>query len=366
MRNTLPILLAACALPVAAFAQQPDKTCGDCSIPSLSATPRPARAATARQARTDDLAALDAQLARLMLAGDRTAVAALLEPEMVSVGPDGTITPLQKFLDRVRPPLASSNASVASSDATVRIFRDTALVTSKKTRSWVVDGESESFAYHEANTWVRRDGRWKLAASLTSYEPRPYAAADVSFDLPYDASQALGNGQAGVVVYEFSDYECPFCRMFAHETFARVEQEYVRSGKVALVFRDNPMDMHPRAMPAALASRCAAAQGKLWAMNEKLLEDPVALSDEDLARRGREIGLDAAAFDRCRQDPATAQTIRREMKEARVHGVKGTPMFAVAVRRPGETSAHAVRLIEGAQPWEVFQKTLDGLLRTRG
>ena len=362
MRATFAWIFLGCALAAIGSAQQKDKTCGDCTLPSLSGTPGPVSDADAR---TDELKKLDADVDRLVLAGDEAGVAGLLDDSMVSIDEEGSATPRDKILSRVRPPRASSRVTLVPSEVVVRFFGDTAVVTAKKTRGWEMNGEPNSMSYHEVNTWVRRDGRWKLASSIRTYERPPYAAKDVAFDLSYDGSQALGRKDAPLVIYEFSDYECPFCRRFAHETFSRVEQEYVRSGKAALVFRDNPLDMHPRAMPAALASRCAAAQGKLWAMNERLLQDPVALADADLARNAREIGLDTAAFTRCSQDPATAEKIRRDMKEASKEGVKGTPIFVVAVRKPGEATAHAIRMIEGAQPYEVFQKTLDGLLRAR-
>lgn len=353
------------AVTVLASAQEKpqDKTCGSCSVPSLSAAPRTAPPA---ERRTQDLEKLDAESDRLMLAGDRSGVASLLDDRMISIGEDGSITRREKILERVRPPRPGFYVSLTPSEVAVQLFGDTAVVTAKKTRSWEVKGQAGSMTYHEANTWIRRDGKWKLISSLRTYEPPPYAAADVAFDLPFDSSRALGEKDATIVLYEFSDYECPFCRRFAHETFPRVESDYVRSGKVAVIFRDNPLEMqHPRAVPAALAGRCAAAQGKLWAMNERLLKDPVALSDEDFARNAREIGLDATAFDRCRRDPATLQQIQREMKDASERGVKGTPIFVVAVRKPGETTAQAIRMIEGAQPFEVFQKTLDGLIRAR-
>lgn len=364
-RTLVSASLAFAASVLAAGQDNPrDKTCGSCSVPSLSSTPQ---AGTAADLPGGELARLDAESDHRTLAGDRAGLAALLDDRMISIGEDGSITPREKVLERVRPPRSGLQVSVAPSDVAVRLFGDTAIVTARKTRSWEVQGETRSVTYHEANTWIRRDGQWKLASSLRTYEPPPYAAADVSFDLPYDASQALGKKDAAIVLYEFSDYECPFCRRFAHETFSRVESEYVRSGKVALIFRDNPLEsQHPRAMAAALAGRCAAAQGKLWVMNERLLKDPVALSEEDFERNAREIGLDAAAFDRCRRDPATAEQIHREMKEASARGVKGTPIFVVAVRRPGEARAHAVRMIEGAHPFEVFQKTLDGVIRARG
>ncbi len=357
------LALAAASL-VAAQENPRDKTCGSCSVPSFSATPQ---APAVAESPGRDVETRDDEIDRRMLAGDRPGLAALLDDRMISIGEDGSVTPREKILDRIRPPLPSLRVSITPSEVAVHLFGDIAVVTAKKKRTWEVGGETRSFEYHEANTWIRRDGQWKLATSLRTFEPPPYAAADVSFVLPYDGSEALGEKDATVVLYEFSDYECPFCRRFAQETFSRIEKEYVRIGRVAVVYRDNPLEtQHPRAMAAALAGQCAAAQGKLWAMNERLLRDPVALSEEDFARDAREIGLDAAAFDLCRRDPATSARIHREMKEASALGVRGTPIFVIAVRRPGEATARAVRMIEGAQPFEVFQKTLDGLFRARG
>src|SRR5262249_12877873 len=210
----------------AAGAQANDKTCGNCSVPGLSSTPRRSPAPAGESA-SEELRHLDAEVDRVMVAGDRPAAAALLDEGMGSRGEDGSIRPREKVLESVRPPRAGRKTSVTPSEVSVRSFGDTAVVTSKKTRSWEANGETGSMSWHDTNTWVRRAGRWKLAASISTYEPPPYAAADVAFDLPYEASQALGERNSTIVLYEFSDYECPFCRNFAHETFAKVEQEYV-------------------------------------------------------------------------------------------------------------------------------------------
>jgi predicted DsbA family dithiol-disulfide isomerase len=99
--------------------------------------------------------------------------------------------------------------------------------------------------------------------------------------------------------------------------------------------------------------------------NERLLRDPVELSDEALARDAREIGIDPANFEHCAQDPATAQKIRAGMKEADGFGVRGTPIFVIGVRKPGESTVRALRMIEGAYPYEVFKTTLDAVIRSR-
>jgi protein-disulfide isomerase len=255
---------------------------------------------------------------------------------------------------------------VTSEPQEVRVFGDAAVVVAQKTRS-PVGGGPASFRWYETNTYVKDGGgRWLLAVSQSTTDPPDYSAPDVAFDLPFDEAQALGDKKAPVVLVEFSDYECPFCRRFAAETLPRLKSEYIDTGRVALVFRDQPLDVHPHAFAAATAGQCAARQGKLWSMSERLFRDPMALSAGDLARNAREIGLDATAFDRCLQDPATAARIRRDLEEAAALRVKGAPMFAIGVRKPGETKVRGLRLIEGAFPYEVFKATLDAVLRAQG
>lgn len=350
-------------------------TCATCSVPSVSAgaPPSPAVAATATPSaiapRPDDpaaeLKAIDAEFDRAMLRGDRAAVAAILDDGMISVRGYDTVTTRDKVLERIHPN-ESPHDSLSATDVVVTLSGDAGVVTSKKTSGYEMNGHAESRSYRKTNLYVRRAGRWKLLSSMVSDEDPPYSARDVSYELDFDASAALGDPRAGVVIYEFSDYECSFCRRFAAQTLSRVEKDYVSTGRVALVFRDYPLEMHPRAAAAAAAGLCAESLGKRWPMSDKMLRDPVALSDEDFRRYVREIGLDPSRFERCMSDPTTSEKIRRGMAQAYGFGVKGTPLFVIGVRKPGEGKVQALRMIEGAYPYEVFQTTLDGVLRARG
>lgn len=335
-----------------------------CATPSLSGTPAPTPPAAA-DPRTAELKALDAELDRATLWGDRAAVAAMLDDGMISVGGFDAVTPRQKVLDGIRPRKSPPKSTITPSDVIVSFSGDSAVVTAKKTQTYEVNGQADSNHYRDTNTYVRRGGKWRLVSSVSSSEDRFYSARDVSYDVDFDPSAALGDPKAQVVIYEFSDYECPYCRQFAAETLTRVQKDYIQPGRVALVFWDNPLDVHPRAAAAAAAGRCAENLGKRWPMSDKLLRDPVALSNEDFRRYAREIGLDPAAFDRCMSDPATAERIRRSLDEAYKMGVKGTPMFLVGVRQ-GDKKVRGLRLIEGAVPYEIFQATLDGVFRARG
>ena len=356
-RAILPVLLLLAAVP----AVRAQETCSTCTVPSLTGAQKPAASDPA----SDELKRVDAEYDAAGVRGDRAAVAALLAEGMIRIDADGEITPRDKFLARVSPRDPSNRFSRGASDVVVNVFGDTAVVTSLKTDRFEMNGHPDSSKFHLFNTYLRRDGRWRIVSSLRTDDPPPYAARDVAADFDFDATNVLGDSKAAVVIVEFSDYECSFCRRFAAETLARVEKEYVAPGKVALIYVDYPMDMHPRAFSAAVAGRCAAMAGKRWPVSKTLLQDPVALSDDDFRKAARQARLDPAAFDRCVADPATAAKIRQGMDEAFKMGVKGTPMFLVGVHKPDDPRIHGVRLIEGAVPYDIFRATLESVLRAR-
>lgn len=360
MRRIGPIALALLAIRSPAAAAQ--ATCDTCSTPAVSALEKP----KAEDPRAETLKRRDAEIDAASLQGDRQKLEAALAAGMVAVDAAGEITPRDRVLASVAPSKPAMKVSISADDVRVMFFGDTAIVAARKTRQWESGGRQRSMKYREANTYVRRGARWLLIVSQSYEEPPPYFARDVAFDLPFDESRAVGDRQAPVVLFEFSDYECPHCRRFAAQTLAKVEKEYVETGRAALVLRDNPLeDSHPRALAAAAAAHCAASQGKFREMNERLLRDPVELSDEELARDAREIGLDSATFERCVVDPATARAVRSGKKEANDLGIVGTPIFVVGIRKPGEPTVRALRMIEGAFPYEVFKTTLDGVIRSR-
>lgn len=336
--------------------------CDNCSVPGLASPKKPKTG----DARSEEVKRLDAELDAADLRGDKAVLASALADGMIAVGAAGDITDRDRLLAHVSPAPPARRVSITAADVQATLFGDTAIVTSKKTRRWEIRGSPGSRDYRETNTYVRRGDRWLLISSQTSEEPPPYFAKDVAFDLPFDAAQALGDRNATIVLYEFSDYQCPHCRRFAAQTLSSVQREFITTGRVAFVFRDNPQeDSHPRAFAAATAAQCAATAGKFREMNERLLRDPIELSDEALVRDALEIGIDPTDFQRCVGDPATARKIRAEMKEADSVGVRGTPIFVIGVRKPNESTVRAVRMIEGAFPYEVFKTTLDSVIRSR-
>ena len=85
------------------------------------------------------------------------------------------------------------------------------------------------------------------------------------------ATRTKGVATAPVTVYEMSDFQCPFCRRFATETFPAIEREYIATGKIRWIFVNLPLtSLHPNAVPAAQFAACAARQGKFWPAHDLL------------------------------------------------------------------------------------------------
>ena len=100
----------------------------------------------------------------------------------------------------------------------------------------------------------------------------PSLAAPQSKAAPL-ASRAKGSAEAPMTVYEMSDFQCPYCRQFALETFPLLDSLYVETGKVRWVFINFPLtSLHPNAVPAAGMALCAAKQGAFWPIHDLLYQ----------------------------------------------------------------------------------------------
>lgn len=175
-----------------------------------------------------------------------------------------------------------------------------------------------------------------------------------------------GNPDAPITVYEYSDFQCPFCARHVIQTEPALKESYLRSGDVKFVFRDLPLDtIHPNATQAAVAANCVAEQGIVpyWQMHDLLfrtqsewgsLEDP----SETLTRLATEAGADAEQYATCLAETTEEKTdaIQESIAEASSYGFTGTPSFRFVREETGETFD-----LVGAQPYEVFADYLDTL-----
>jgi protein-disulfide isomerase len=175
---------------------------------------------------------------------------------------------------------------------------------------------------------------------------------------------ALGRLDAPLVLVEFSDYQCPYCRRFHAEVLPRLRREYIDTGKLRLVYKDLPLDMHREAMPAALAARCAAQLERFWPMNEALFANQAALGAALYTRLAQELALDGERFRSCTADPATRRLVQRDARDARRFGIQGTPGFILG--RSAGAGVQVERIARGFADFDTFAREIDALLGHTG
>ena len=139
--------------------------------------------------------------------------------------------------------------------------------------------------------------------------------------------------------------------------------EYVKSGKVQYIYKDFPLEsLHPLAMKAAEAARCAGEENKYWEMHDRLYKNQQALDVNELQGHATVLGLDAPKFQQCLDSGKYTAQIRENMQEGQKYGVRGTPAFFLGKIDPKESKVKAVTMLSGAQPYTAFQQALDKLL----
>jgi protein-disulfide isomerase len=135
-----------------------------------------------------------------------------------------------------------------------------------------------------------------------------------------------GPADAPVTLIEYGDYECPYC-VKAFPVLERVRAAY--AGKLRFVFRHVPKSGRAFDKQAAEASEFAAAQGKFWAMHQKLFELDGRHDLEQLVAAAASVGLDAAACRKALVERSFAERVR-ELSVAALHsGIIGTPTLFI-------------------------------------
>lgn len=142
----------------------------------------------------------------------------------------------------------------------------------------------------------------------------------------------------------------------------QVYEEYVRKGKVELIFLDLPLQMHSRALDAAKAAACAGEQQMFWDMHHQLFANQRALAPDDLATYAKEVGLDVAAFKECLSSNRHLAGIRDDARIVNSLGVTGTPAFLLGRRIPNSDKVEVLDIVKGLPPYAVLKEKLDALL----
>jgi len=203
------------------------------------------------------------------------------------------------------------------------------------------------------DSYVSKDGQllFPQAMNMTQELPAeqpPAEQADLSNVDMTDDDPAKGNDNAPVTIVEFSDFQCPFCAKFYTQTLPQIEEEYIKTGKARLVYRDFPLDSHKNSQKAAEASECADDQGKFWEMHNIMFDNQDSIGVSSLKKYAENIGLDTAKFNECLDSGKYQAEVQKDLADGQKYGVTGTPAFFINGR-----------LVSGAQPFDVFKGIID-------
>lgn len=173
---------------------------------------------------------------------------------------------------------------------------------------------------------------------LSSGKNKTVQTVSLDFSVPINIQGApfLGPENAPVVIVAFSDFECPYCGTVG-SLFEEALAKHPKDVKV--VFKQFPLTMHKQAHSAALASLAAHRQGKFWEYHDLLFENQKALSEAKYLELAKKLGLNLERFSKDSKAPATQQTLERDMADAQLAGVRGTPTIFVNGRRLKERNS---------------------------
>lgn len=220
------------------------------------------------------------------------------------------------------------------------------------------------------------DLRKKLAdQNVASLYPRDLTPPEKSrrYAVPTEGAAAHGPADAPVEIVQFIDFRCPYCKRAWTEEIQGLVEEH--GEQLRVVTRHLPLDIHPTAQGAAIASIAADRQGKFWEFHGRLLVHEGALGRSDFTTWAKELGLDEARFVADLDDPALAKQVADDVRLAAKLGITGTPGLFINGRyqrgfKPGrvrlavegELAAAKEKLAAGTPPADVRAALMDGAL----
>ncbi len=164
----------------------------------------------------------------------------------------------------------------------------------------------------------------------------------------------IGAEKPVLTIVEFSDYECPYCRLY-HSLVREALNRHPK--QIRLVHKHFPLDQHCNPMikrpfhaKACLFSKaalCAGRQGKFWEMNDYLYRNKHKIAGpETLIQQARAMNLDPKHFQACLKADYTKASILKDIQEGIKKRIRGTPTFFVNGKQFNASMRNFVSKIE--------------------
>lgn len=184
-----------------------------------------------------------------------------------------------------------------------------------------------------ATVYATKDGKFLFPGAIDMTQDIPVSpsptGSEERVEVSVDDDPSMGDADAPVTIVEFGDFQCPYCGRFTLDALKKVEEAYVDTGKVRLVFRDFPLSFHPEAQKAAEAAECADDQGKFWEYHDELFANQNKLSTAFYSATATKLDLDVAAFTECLNSDKYADEVKADIADGVAAGVRGTPSIFI-------------------------------------
>lgn len=164
-------------------------------------------------------------------------------------------------------------------------------------------------------------------------------------------SPVLGNENAPLVIYEFSDFSCPFCsRAALQEPMPQIITEYVSSGKARLVWKYFPG--HGQGVAAQLVGYCVNEQGLFWEFHDIVFQNQQDANNmKKMKELSQVIGADSSSLEQCIKSDKYNLLMEQDINMGKSNGVKGTPTLIINNKK-----------IEGVSSFKRIKKIIDSEL----
>ncbi len=184
-----------------------------------------------------------------------------------------------------------------------------------------------------------------------------------------DTDHIRGNKNAKVVLIEYSDTECPFCKQY-HVTLKKIFDEYGKNNDVAWVYRHFPISygenpLHKKAAKEAEATECAAELGgsdMFWKYLDELYAVTPSndgLEPSKLPEIAVKVGLDKTKFQTCLDSGKYAAKIKEEYEASLKAGAKGTPYTVIKFEKEFIPLLDNQGQGVGAIPYEILRQVIE-------
>lgn len=168
----------------------------------------------------------------------------------------------------------------------------------------------------------------------------------------------LGDPKAPVTIIEYGDYQCPACGAFFSDTEPLVRENYIKSGKAKIVFRDFQF-LGPESVLAGEAAACAKEQNNFWAYHDAIYVAEVKDGKENSGNLNRDlfiqlaknVGLDVNKFTVCYDSNKYENAVKQQMQNESSLGINQTPTFFVNGQ-----------IVKGMLPFDQFKTIIDSAL----